>query len=63
MCDSEKKLVADLKEGGQEILFTLSLARSEIRTVRKTLANVMGRPEPAKEGLGVFEQFRLAANS
>lgn len=62
MCDSEKKMVEDLHEGTKDLLFTFSLARSEVRTVRKTIAAALGKDDLPKDGTGVFEQFRLAAN-
>lgn len=61
MCDSEKKMIEDLKEGSKDIIFTLSLARSEVVTVRKTIARLLGKPEIKSDT--VFQKYCQVVNS
>lgn len=61
MCDSEKKMVEDLKEGSKDIIFSLSLARSEVVTVRKTIARILGRPELKSDA--IFQKYCKVVNS
>lgn len=61
MCDSEKKMIEDLKEGSKDIIFSLSLARSEVVTVRKTIARIIGKPEAKPDT--IFQKYCQAVNS